>query len=812
MLVKKTVSIVLALVMLLSILPVQAYAEEAGIMSTSRSIDYAENMGIGWNLGNTLDGRGGDDLAGRETSWGNPVTTREFIQSIADRGFGHIRIPFTIDDRYADNGADTPVGELRYVIHEDWLNRYTEVAEWSLEAGLTVMINIHHDSWIWLGRGENSWDGDINSWQYRRFTDHWKQLAAAFAHMPDTVMFETINEPEFHADAQNRLNLINRAAFDIIRATPGNESRIIVIPTVKTNHESVNSSAARDFIRSLNDENIIATVHYYCDWVFGANLGITMFDEVGSGRTAREAVDSFYEIIDRYFLSEGIGVTVGEWGLLAYDGGTDILQTGEELKYYEYVQHLANENRGVSLSFWDNGSGINRRDTPDFGWHQPRVGAVLENFSERSSYSTGLDTLYFTEHPAEDIEIPLMLNGNEFIGIAGLEAGVDYTFNELMSTVIISADFIKNALQAAAVTPLIMQFSAGTDWEQYIVSLGTPEYGLAAGTRSAGISIPVNLNGARIRNIAAEQNGSQVGGNQLWWRYLHNGEAFRVSYGETSYLTLLGNFFSDSVKEGQVTLNINYFDGSSEALIIDVLGEAGGSAVTTIPAPELPPMPLNITSLTYNFLIENIADEESLHFEMIGDVWPANVSIIELSGDGEYTVTAEFPSGIAGIIHLGFIRTVSESDITLTVNNIIVNNDITLAFDHDFVIQAGSGRYNTMPHRWTMGDEMLIGDELLYDGRRILLAADGEYWIEFSAGVDPGETGIFVLNQRIENSGDEAVIDEQPIESDDGDIIETASESGTEPNSNTGIIIAIAAGVLILAATAAAVLLRKRKK
>jgi endoglucanase len=827
MLRKRIIPSLIITVLMLGGIPFMASAdEEIKIMSTSRSIDYARDMGIGWNLGNTLDGRGGDSLAGWETSWGNPVTTREFIQSIADRGFEHIRIPFTIDDRHTDNGADTPAGELRYVIHEEWLNRYIELVDWSLEAGLVVMINIHHDNWIWLSRGNNSWDGDTDSWQFRRFTDHWKQLAAAFAHMPDTVMFETINEPEFNS-VQSRLDDANRAAFDIIRATPGNENRIIVIPTYKTNHESSNSRPTRDFIRGLNDENVIATVHYYCDWVFGSNLGITLFDETGAGRTARQAVENFYETIDRYFLSEGIGVSVGEWGLLAYDNGNNILQTGEELKYYEYMQYMSRRYEGVSLTFWDNGSGINRRDVPDFGWRQPRIGAVLEAVTVRSSYSVGLDTLYFTEYPEHDVEIPLMLNGNEFVGVSRINSdnmlteGEHYTYDAETSTLKLKADFITSIAgigfrdMPGLFDTLVLHFSQGADWKMFLVGLRAPEYGLASGTRSTGISIPVSFNGAHIRNIAAEQDGRRVGGSQhSWWRYLHNGEAFRVNYDE-GFLTLLGNFFNDSVREGEVTLNINYFDGSSEAVVINVLGTSGGSAVTTIPAPELPPLPVNINSITYNFLIENVAGEASLSFEMIGDTWPANNRTIELDGDGEYSVTINFPSGIAGIIHLGFVRAVADSEITLTVSNITVNDEIVLKFDHDYVLQAGNGRYNTMPHRWTMNDDFLINGELLYDGRGLLFSEDGEYRLEFSAGVEANETGIYVLFREVKaeepEEAEEAIPPEEPVISDDELPEDDAVEADSEPGSNTGIIIATIAGGALLIAAPAAVIIRKKK-
>ena len=48
-----------------------------------------------------------------ETLWGNPVTTKEMIQMVADAGFGTVRIPVTYYDNCSENA----------VIDETWLNR-----------------------------------------------------------------------------------------------------------------------------------------------------------------------------------------------------------------------------------------------------------------------------------------------------------------------------------------------------------------------------------------------------------------------------------------------------------------------------------------------------------------------------------------------------------------------------------------------------------------------------------------------------------------------------------------------------------------
>jgi endoglucanase len=624
---------------------------EDTIMQTSRSIDYAQAMGVGWNLGNTLDGFLADGnynpvgTVGWETAWGNPVTTKEFIQSIADRGFEHIRIPFSIISRHTDHGEDTPDDEIRFEINADWLARYVEIVEWSLEAGLYVMINIHHDSWFWLGRNHGSnplgaaWDGDVESVHFRKFTDYWKQIAQAFADMPDEVMFETINEPEFNApqshdqtnpENQRRNDVINKAAFDIIRSIEGNEDRMVIIPTYMTNHARRNSRPTRDFIADLEDENIIATVHYYSEWVWSQHLGRMMFDEplftqfggtdAGAMRTARTSADEFFGILDEFFLSEGIGVSVGEWGLLGYDsdtdsGGANALQRGEELKYYEYIQHLTRETEGVSLSFWDNGSGIDRR-CPDFSWRVPEVGEMLLS-RERSAYSTGLDTLYFNRIVSTDVRIELTLNGNTLESIEGI-AQADYTINNAGDAVYLSRGYVNRMINAKAadsatgiMATLVFKFDGGVDWTMYLIRTTAAESYRAAGTRSGGITIPIDFNGNHIHRISAfrgeapevlsgivfdtwmnsdpnhiyftNPQGTRVGGDHIsWWPYLQYGQTYAIDYADER-LFIRSGFFTNSVQNGVNVVVIEFLNGTRLDITLTVEGANVTAAGKPVP-------------------------------------------------------------------------------------------------------------------------------------------------------------------------------------------------------------------------------------
>lgn len=547
---------------------------------------YVEAMGNGWNLGNSFDGFDGDlnKEDGGELAWSNPTVTKELIHSIKEKGYDSIRIPMTSYRRYSEV-------EGKYVLDSNWLERYKEVVNLAVDEGLYVMINMHHDSWIWL----SNWDGNKGSEEYKRFVDIWEQLADTFKDFSDKVSFETINEPSFNdtgdIKAQDKLDMINMAAYNTIRNSGGNNAtRMIIIPTMNTNHGTENSSPTYNFIKSLNDENIIATVHYYSEWVFSSNLGKTGFDEPlydwSTEYTARAAANDLFNILKNTFTSNGIGVVIGEWGLLGYDAGSEVNQLGEELKYYEYMNYLAGENE-VSLMFWDNGSGINRVDTENYSWKKPIVGEMLDAGlnGQRSSYVTDLNTIYLSKAIDSDLQIKLTLNGNTFEGIQGLIEGVDFTYNEENATITLLSTYVNNKFNAldaneyGEIDDLLIKFSSGANWHQYLVKYSKPVLSETTGTTSK-VSIPVDFNGAKLRRVTAyDENGNRVGPNSSWWGYLQFNDSFSVDYNNGS-IDILNSFFNDSsVQDGKIKFTFEFYDGQ----VVNYTLVKDGENVTGVP-------------------------------------------------------------------------------------------------------------------------------------------------------------------------------------------------------------------------------------
>ncbi len=574
---RRILSMILTLTLALSMgIPALAAGSEPSV-----SQKYVESMGHGWNLGNSFDGFNSDEGAvSDETSWGNPVVTRELIKAVKAKGFGSIRMPLTLSTRYAETDG-------KCTIDPDWLARYKEVVDWAVEEDLYVMVNIHHDSWIWL----SSWDGKEESAAYVRFTQMWEQLADYLKDEPAQVCFETINEPQFNdgteEEKQAKLDKLNLAAYQIIRGSGGkNDKRMIVMPTLNTNHEKC--EPLLKLIQGLDDENIIATVHYYGEWLYSANLGITGYDEVmgDDGNTPRKAAKKAMEMVYKAFTENGIGTVIGEYGVLGYDAGEECNQPGEELKCYEYINQLGREY-GLCLMFWDNGSGIDR-NSDTYQWKKPVVGEMLvASIEGRSSYATDLDTLYFKDKTGSDITIPLTLNGNTFEGIEGLTSGTEYTYDDKTSAVTLKADYINKLFDAkdgyGELTTLIFHFSSGADWRETLVKYGAPAFSDAAGTASEGLTIPVSYQGAKVRRVTAYAGKDRTGPQSSWWRYLQHTETFVPDYAAGT-LTMKPSFFNECA-DGEIRLVIEFYDGQTAEVSFTKNGDkvSTGNGAETAP-------------------------------------------------------------------------------------------------------------------------------------------------------------------------------------------------------------------------------------
>ncbi|THV26430.1 cellulase family glycosylhydrolase [Glycomyces paridis] len=519
-------------------------------------------MQPGWNLGNSLDAVGSD-----ETAWGNPRITEALIDNVAAQGYNSIRIPVTWDNHQSKSAP--------YAVEDAYLDRVEEVVGWALDADLYVLINIHHDSWIWMA--------DMNTNRTvveARYEAIWTELADRFRDAPQELLFESVNEPQFNnvddATAYGLLDDLNTSFHEIVRDSGGNNAeRVLVLPTLHTNADQGRLDALSDTIAALDDPNIAATIHYYGFWPFSVNIaGYTKFnDEV------KADLEGYFDRAYNEFVANGIPVLVGEYGLLGFDAHTGTIEQGEKLKFFEYAGHYANE-KGITLQLWDNGQHLGRTS---FQWSDPELFAMMESVWTGRSSTASTDQVFIAKSGSvTDATITLNLNGNTFQGLRNgstqLVQGTDYTISG--STLTIKASKLTSLLGDRSYgvrANLHAEFSSGADWRISLVSYDTPTVSAASGT-TASFAIPTSFKGDQLATMEAKYADGSNAGPQNWTSYKEFARAFGPDY-TAGTIGLTEDFFAE-VNDGQkVTLTFHFWSGKTVTYYVT---ESGGNVTGSL--------------------------------------------------------------------------------------------------------------------------------------------------------------------------------------------------------------------------------------
>ncbi|MEE1296918.1 MAG: glycoside hydrolase family 5 protein [Bifidobacterium sp.] len=295
------------------------------------ALDFVKNLGLGWNLGNTFDTfplEGERDAAlaeGRawtpedqQSLWFNVPFTKEQAANVAKAGFGTIRIPVTWMD-----WMDPETNEVDPV----WMDAVQQAVDWSLDAGLNVILNVHHDG----SRGESPWirrgmqaDPDAT---LARFRTLWAQIAERFRDYDERLVFEGANELAFEdaeaAGTQYDLLLALAQAFvDTVRASGGNNAtRYLLIPGYDTDTDKTCDPRYR-LPEDPADDKLIVSIHYYSPAGFALGEHDSDWcepvDEWGTEAEEDALAADFAKHRER-FTKNGIPVILGEYSLLTED-------------------------------------------------------------------------------------------------------------------------------------------------------------------------------------------------------------------------------------------------------------------------------------------------------------------------------------------------------------------------------------------------------------------------------------------------------------------------------------------------------------
>ena len=277
-----------------------------GVMRDMTSQQIVEDMGLGYNIGNTFDSIGSfipkGDPWEYQRGWGNEPVSKHFIQKVKAAGFKTIRLPVSWAQWIDDNNQIDP----------GYMNAVQTVVDWCMEEDLYVILNIHHDSGAadtsWVRKAAVDWD-----WTSRRYEAVWTQIANHFKNYGDHLIFEGMNEVEFpSAPDMSRqyeiLNSMNQLFVDSVRKTGGNnQTRHLLIPGYNTDIKK--TSDRRYHMPNDPAGHCILSIHYYSpspfcvaehdvDWA----VPVTTW---GSQEDI-QAVEADLNILAENFLSKGV--------------------------------------------------------------------------------------------------------------------------------------------------------------------------------------------------------------------------------------------------------------------------------------------------------------------------------------------------------------------------------------------------------------------------------------------------------------------------------------------------------------------------
>lgn len=336
-----------------------------------------ESLGLGYNLGNTLDswpvGSWWDPTVKSPTDWeqgwGQPVTTPEIINSIASKGFKIIRIPVTWGPHMDEAGN----------VDAAWMARVKEVVDMVLDAGMYCIVNVQHDT----GASNTAWliaDMDIYPTASVRFKKLWTQIANIFRDYGDHLLFEAFNEilytnnnsgwtvPAAGNDCYEAIRRYHQDFVDAVRATGGNNEfrNLVINPYAGGNSQIVLNEMAVP--QDKHSNHILMSVHSYDPYNFCNENGewtIYVFND-----ECKAEIDGVFQRVVKAGSDLGIPVFFGEFGAIDEDK-----EVSERIKYAQYMTQNFKANGTVGL-WW---MGLFARKT--LNWYdQELVDAMFNSF------------------------------------------------------------------------------------------------------------------------------------------------------------------------------------------------------------------------------------------------------------------------------------------------------------------------------------------------------------------------------------------------------------------------------------------------
>ncbi|MCM1271810.1 MAG: cellulase family glycosylhydrolase, partial [Ruminococcus flavefaciens] len=210
-----------------------------------------------------------------------------------------------------------------YTINSQDMSRIQELVDWTLDADMYAIINIHYDNG-WVNTFPDNKDESM-----KRYTRMWEQICDGFENYGDHLIFESQNEElgweslwnpwggtNGKAESYALVNEINQKFVDVVRSSGGNNSeRHLLISGYNTSIERT-----CDPLFKMPDDPMnrcAVSVHYYTPASFAILEEDADWAKMSSTWGTEADFAELYQQMDMMkttFIDKGIPVIIGEYG------------------------------------------------------------------------------------------------------------------------------------------------------------------------------------------------------------------------------------------------------------------------------------------------------------------------------------------------------------------------------------------------------------------------------------------------------------------------------------------------------------------
>lgn len=329
---------------------------EEGTLPSNDAVALAKKLGMGWNLGNHLEANNNGVV--NETCWGNVLATQVTFDKIKSYGFSSVRIPVSWMDA---------IGEAPdYILRQDRLDRVAEVVGYAHNAGLNVILNMHHDDQKWLDVKVAANDATQDAAITAKFKAVWKQVAEKFSSEGDYLILEPFNEindgdwgygdnTKDGGKQYAKMNAWTQGFVDVVRAAGGeNENRYLAIPGYCANPQFTmdHSVLPTDKVKG----RLIVSMHCYDPYDYCLQDKFSEWGHTGAtgkvvaGQGEKEFVALYKKIKEKY-IDQNIPVVMDETGCV---NRSTARATAFQRYYLEFTYRVA-KVYGIAPFLWENG-------------------------------------------------------------------------------------------------------------------------------------------------------------------------------------------------------------------------------------------------------------------------------------------------------------------------------------------------------------------------------------------------------------------------------------------------------------------------